>query len=114
MQAFRNESVCGSLVGVAVAIGSSCLRRFKSIPAVASDTRVVFVLGNAGVGKGTQCKILAKEFKCNHFSAGELLRRAIQAGGREAAELSGIIEQGKIVPAQVGHRLHGASFPKEV
>ena len=36
--------------------------------------RVVFVLGGPGSGKGTQSKLIEKEFGFKHMSAGDLLR----------------------------------------
>eukprot|EP00892_Ulva_mutabilis_P007897 jgi/Ulvmu1/547/UM001_0555.1 len=70
------------------------------------DMAYVFILGGPGAGKGTQCKLLVKEFGFQHLSAGELLRNFIARGGPQAEHLSDIINnQGKIVPAHVTVRL---------
>ena len=36
--------------------------------------QVMFVLGGPGSGKGTQSKLIEKEFGFKHMSAGDLLR----------------------------------------
>ena len=35
---------------------------------------VIFVIGGPGTGKGTQCKLLAKDFGMVHLSIGDILR----------------------------------------
>ena len=62
----------------------------------------VFVLGEPGAGKSTQCEKLVKEFGYSHISAGELLRRAIEEGSvQDTSELANTIDDGRIVPAHV-------------
>ncbi|KAF2001249.1 P-loop containing nucleoside triphosphate hydrolase protein [Amniculicola lignicola CBS 123094] len=41
---------------------------------MSTDTQVISVLGGPGAGKGTQCSLLQKTFRCAHFSVGDLLR----------------------------------------
>ena len=48
--------------------------------------KVVFVLGNIGTGKGTQCARIVKEFGWAHLSAGDLLREE-RASGSSDGEL---------------------------
>lgn len=63
---------------------------------------VVFVLGGPGVGKGTQCAFLVKDYGFKHLSAGDLLRAEQH---REGSELAGLIEkyirEGNIVPMEI-------------
>lgn len=35
---------------------------------------VIFILGGPGSGKGTQSKLIEREFEFHHMSAGDLLR----------------------------------------
>ncbi|KAJ3013559.1 UNVERIFIED_CONTAM: hypothetical protein HDU68_000633 [Siphonaria sp. JEL0065] len=62
---------------------------------------IVFVLGGPGCGKGTQCERIAREFKYNHLSAGDLLRAEVSTGSARAKELDAIMKEGKIVPMSV-------------
>ncbi len=39
---------------------------------VSSDTKVLFVLGGPGAGKGTQCSLIVEHFGFEHLSAGIL------------------------------------------
>ncbi|OBA25782.1 UMP-CMP kinase [Hanseniaspora valbyensis NRRL Y-1626] len=69
---------------------------------VNKDISVVFVLGGPGVGKGTQCSKLVKDFKFKHLSAGDLLR---EEQNKEGSQYSQIIRQhikdGTIVPQEI-------------
>ena len=39
---------------------------------------IYYVLGAPGAGKGTLCKMLAKEYRCIHLSVGDMLREQLQ------------------------------------
>jgi len=66
------------------------------------DMTVVFVLGGPGVGKGTQCEMLVKDFGFVHLSAGDLLREEQQRPDSEVGELiRNYIKEGKIVPMEI-------------
>ena len=41
---------------------------------------MVFVFGGPGVGKGTQCERLSKDFSLKHLSTGDLLRAEVKSG----------------------------------
>ncbi|KAA8909183.1 UMP-CMP kinase [Sphaerosporella brunnea] len=67
-----------------------------------SDVSVIFVLGGPGVGKGTQCSNLVKDYGFVHLSAGDLLRQEQNREGSEFGELiRTYIKEGKIVPMEV-------------
>ncbi|KAF3916798.1 hypothetical protein ABW20_dc0108573 [Dactylellina cionopaga] len=66
------------------------------------EIKVIFVLGGPGVGKGTQCAKLVKEYDFVHLSAGDLLREERSRSGTEYGELiETYITEGKIVPMEV-------------
>ena len=71
--------------------------------ATPSDTRVVFVLGGPGSGKGTVCsRIIDAYDEFEHFSAGDLLRKERDTPGSKDGELiSSYIKEGKIVPVDI-------------
>ena len=62
---------------------------------------VIFVLGGPGSGKGTVCKGLAEKTGFHHLSAGNLLRKAIQDKSEKGQMIQEIIDEGKIVPAEI-------------
>ncbi|GFR42435.1 hypothetical protein Agub_g3340 [Astrephomene gubernaculifera] len=63
--------------------------------------RVVFVVGGPGSGKGTQCDLISRDFEVPFFSAGDLIRKLIAAGGPAGQQLQEIILQGQIIPSEV-------------
>ncbi|KAK6362848.1 hypothetical protein TWF730_000301 [Orbilia blumenaviensis] len=66
------------------------------------DIKVIFVLGGPGVGKGTQCAKLVKDYGFVHLSAGDLLREERTREGTDYGELiETYIREGKIVPMEV-------------
>jgi len=76
------------------------------MPAAGTDemmppVQVVFVLGNPGSGKSTQCELLAQQYGCQHLSAGDLLRQEVQKESSLGTRISNMIRAGQIVPAQV-------------
>lgn len=63
-----------------------------------NDVTVIFVLGGPGVGKGTQCANLVKDYGFVHLSAGDLLREEQNRQGSEFGDLIKThIREGKIV-----------------
>ncbi|KAK9248400.1 adenylate kinase-domain-containing protein [Lipomyces tetrasporus] len=73
------------------------------VPAFSRDeVKVIFVLGGPGVGKGTQCAHLVRDYNFVHLSAGDLLRAEQAREGSEFGELiSTYIREGKIVPQEI-------------
>lgn len=56
------------------------------------------ILGAPGVGKGTQAKRLAAEYRCVHISTGDMLRQAMKARSALGKEVKSIVESGNLVP----------------
>lgn len=67
------------------------------------DSKVIFILGGPGVGKGTQCTALAAEdSRFIHLSAGDLLRtERSRPESTFAPIINHHIQQGTIVPSQI-------------
>ncbi|KAK9467631.1 adenylate kinase-domain-containing protein [Lipomyces arxii] len=66
------------------------------------EVKVIFVLGGPGVGKGTQCANLVRDYSFVHMSAGDLLRAEQAREGSEFGELiSTYIREGNIVPQEI-------------
>ena len=66
---------------------------------------VVILLGPAGSGKGTQAKLLVKEFGLEYFGSGEALRKRQKAGDFTAKKLIKIMGKGELVPSFVISKL---------
>ena len=78
-----------------------------------AGTKIIFVLGGPGSGKGTQCDRIVAKYKLTHLSAGDLLREAVKTGGWQttlgdwetgkppSVDLETIMKEGKLVPQEV-------------
>lgn len=62
-------------------------------------------IGPPGSGKGTQTKMLAKEYNFPHIDTGALLREAIASGSDEGKLANSFMEQGQLVPTELVSRI---------
>ena len=60
----------------------------------------VFV-GPPGSGKGTQTKMLSKEFNLQHIDTGSLLREEVASGSEEGKLAGSFMDNGQLVPIQL-------------
>merc|ERR1712042_172296 len=60
-------------------------------------SKVLFIIGGPGSGKGTQCEKLAKEFNLTHLSSGDLLRAEIASGSNLGEAVKQIMAEGDLV-----------------
>ena len=58
---------------------------------------IVVLLGVQGSGKGTQAKVLGKEFGFDVISTGDLLRKIAGYGDKMAKSISSVINEGNLV-----------------
>jgi len=59
------------------------------------------IMGPQGCGKGTQAKLLAKEFNLTHITVGDIFRWNIQAHTKLAARIKRIADSGNLVPDEI-------------
>ena len=76
-------------------------------------TKIIFVLGGPGSGKGTQCERIVAKYKLKHLSAGDLLRAEVKSGSPTGQELESVMKEGKLVPKEVSQdaHLHHVNLP---
>eukprot|EP00069_Balaena_mysticetus_P002500 bmy_04070T0 len=65
-------------------------------------TKIIFVVGGPGSGKGTQCEKIVQKYGYTHLSTGDLLRAEVSSGSARGKMLSEIMEKGQLVPL-IGH-----------
>lgn len=61
-------------------------------------TKIIFVVGGPGSGKGTQCEKIVQKYGFTHLSTGDLLRAEVSSGSDRGKTLSAIMEKGQLVP----------------
>ena len=59
------------------------------------------LLGPPGAGKGTQAKVLSKEFNVIHVSTGDMLREALKKGTEVGKLAKTYMDKGELVPDEV-------------
>jgi adenylate kinase len=63
--------------------------------------QVIILFGRSGCGKGTQAKLLIKEFGFNYLGSGSLLRERAKKDDFSGKKLKEIMEEGGLVPTPV-------------
>jgi len=61
----------------------------------------LILFGAPGVGKGTQAKLISKNFKIPQISTGDMLREAVQNETELGNKASLLMNQGKLVPDEI-------------
>jgi len=59
------------------------------------------LLGPPGAGKGTQAKVLSKEYGIPHISTGDILREAVKAATPIGLKAKTYMDKGELVPDEV-------------
>ncbi|GFN77635.1 adenylate kinase isoenzyme 1 [Plakobranchus ocellatus] len=77
-----------------------CPYLFSAHENALKDSKVVFVIGGPGSGKGTQCANIVRDFGFCHLSSGDLLRDEVKSGSERGNRLNAIMEKGELVPME--------------
>ncbi|KPP70736.1 adenylate kinase isoenzyme 1-like, partial [Scleropages formosus] len=62
------------------------------------NSKIIFVVGGPGSGKGTQCEKIVERYGFTHLSSGDLLRAEVSSGSERGKQLAAIMEKGELVP----------------
>ncbi|XP_033851171.1 adenylate kinase isoenzyme 1 isoform X2 [Acipenser ruthenus] len=85
-------------------MGTSCSSEIAtkvqsaSEPDKLKNSKIIFVVGGPGSGKGTQCERIVQKYGYTHLSTGDLLRAEVSSGSERGKKLSAIMEKGELVP----------------
>jgi len=60
--------------------------------------KIILLFGRSGCGKGTQARLLKKEFGFEYLSGGELLRQRTKVNDFSGKKLKEVMERGELVP----------------
>lgn len=76
----------------------------------------IMFIGAPGAGKGTQAKILEKEFNALQVSTGDILRKSIEEGTDLGKEAKSFMDKGQLVPddlmiALIKEKFSSPDFP---
>ncbi|XP_005993329.1 adenylate kinase isoenzyme 5 isoform X2 [Latimeria chalumnae] len=63
-------------------------------------SKIIFVVGGPGSGKGTQCRKIVAKYGYTHLSTGDILRAEVQSGSERGESISDIMERGELVPLE--------------
>ena len=70
------------------------------------------IIGIQGSGKGTQAKLIAKEFKLKRITIGELLRKEVKSNSIRGKILAKYMNKGLMAPNQIVNKVILKNTPK--
>jgi adenylate kinase len=73
----------------------------------------IILLGAPGAGKGTQAKLISKNFKIPHISTGDIFRANIIENTNLGKKVKSLIEQGQLVPDELTNEIVAKRLAKE-
>lgn len=71
------------------------------------------IIGIPGSGKGTQAKLIAKEFKLKRIAVGKILRNEIKTNSRKGKILEKYMNKGLLAPNKIVNKLVLKNTPKD-
>ncbi len=65
---------------------------------MSNHPQIIILLGRSGSGKGTQAKILIKEFGFNYLGTGDLVRQRMKRSDFTGKKMREVVNQGELAP----------------
>ena len=65
------------------------------------QSKIVFVIGGPGSGKGTQCDLMVDKYGFCHLSIGELLRDEVKSGSQRGKTLEDLMIKNERIPNEI-------------
>ncbi len=72
---------------------------------MSKQSQIIILLGRSGSGKGTQAKLLIKEFGFEYIGSGDLLRARTEQGDFTGQKLKEVMANGELVPTPIMFRV---------
>ena len=69
------------------------------------ESKIIIILGRSGCGKGTQAKLLIKEFGFEYLGSGDLLRKRAKKDDFSGRKIKKVMNSGKRVPTPIMFRI---------
>ncbi len=69
------------------------------------DSKIIILFGRSGCGKGTQAKLLIKDFNFSYIASGDLIRDRKVKNDFTGQKLNQVLVQGGLVPTAVMYQL---------
>ena len=69
------------------------------------ELKVIIILGPPGSGKGTQAKLIAKEYYLRNISIGSVLRREVKNRTKLGLKIKPYIERGDLAPDHIVYKI---------
>jgi len=74
--------------------------------------KIIIILGRSGCGKGTQAKLLIKEFGFEYLGSGDLLRKRAKKDDFSGSKIKKVLNQGKRMPTPIMFRMWAEEIEK--
>jgi len=72
---------------------------------MSKNRQIIILLGRSGCGKGTQAKLLIKDFNFGYLGSGELLRKRAEKNDFSGRKIKKIMDQGARIPTPIMFRI---------
>jgi len=69
------------------------------------ESKIIILLGRSGCGKGTQAKLLIKEFGFKYLGSGDLLRKRSKKNDFSGKKIKQVMDMGERVPTPIMFRI---------
>ncbi len=79
---------------------------------MSQQSKIIILFGRSGCGKGTQAKLLIKEFGFEYLGSGKFLRQRVGKSDFTGKKLKKVIESGVLVPTPIMFRIWAEEMEK--